>query len=191
MPSSMLHRFVPVLLTLLVLLPIPGAWAAEGEDANAVPRILGVDPNKVVNLTKEQKKYAEDLGQEVVCLCGTCPRHTITNCDCGWAHTHKRTLQVALLEGKTRDDILEAYMEAYGAKAFPTPPGSLGQLTWLLPYVVIVLAFGIFLVVGLRMLRRQRSMQAVEATADPSAPAAPAGDQTDRAILDRELEDLD
>lgn len=191
MPSEMPHRSLPVLLTVVALLPAGSAVAEEAPDADAVARILQIDSSKVVNLTKAQEEYAEALGQEVVCLCGTCPRHTVTNCNCGWAHTHKRTLQVALIEGKTRDQILDAYMKAYGPKAFPTPPGSLGEMTWILPYIAIVLAFGVFLAVGIRMLKRQRSMEAVEATAEASTPAAPEQDETDRAILDRELEDLD
>ena len=185
--------FLVRILALVLILGFPvlaGAEESKREDPDAVAHLLGVDPKRMISLTKAQKDYAKAIGEEVVCLCGTCPRHTITACTCGWAHTHKKTLEVALLDGKTREDILDAYMKAYGAVAFPVPPGGLGKAAWIVPYVAI----GAFLVVlgliGVRLMRRQSAVVA-ETRATSGGGPGESIEAADRASLARELEDLD
>jgi cytochrome c-type biogenesis protein CcmH/NrfF len=182
------------LLSGLLLLPAL-AFAQEhesGEDPMAVARILGVDPNALFTVTSEQRAQAKAIGHEAVCLCGTCPRQTITACTCGWAHTHQKTIEAALVAGKSRDDILGAYMTAHGPKAFPTPPGPYGAITWMVPYAGGLVALGAFFLFGLRMRRRHAALQAVENQAKRTDEApAPAFRDEDRAKLSRELEDLD
>ena len=158
-----------------------------GEDVLAPAQELGIDPNKLISLTQEQKTYAKEIGDELVCLCGTCPRFTVANCDCGWAARSMDIIRVALTEGKTRDEIHAAYEKVYGTKAFPKPPGALGELTWLIPYVGGLVLLGGLFAFGVRALRRR-----------PMATVASARDRIEEADIDedrerlrRELEDLD
>jgi cytochrome c-type biogenesis protein CcmH/NrfF len=158
-----------------------------GEDVMAPARELQIDPGKLVSLTQAQKSYAKEIGDEIVCLCGTCPRFTVANCDCGWAAQSMDIIRVALTEGKTREQIHEAYEKVYGSKAFPKPPGALGDATWLIPYVGGIAALAAMFAWGVRALRRR-----------PAAAVASASDRIEEGDLDedrdrlkRELEDLD
>lgn len=156
--------------------------------ANKAAKLLGVDPDRDERKLKDpaQIDYAKAVGQEVVCLCGTCPRHTVTNCDCGWAHFNRRTIQLALLDGKTREDILKAYESAYGLKVFPIPPDTgLGRMSYLLPYLAAILGLFGVVFLGMRMRRRSAPVPVpVAQRQDPEADAA-------RRALARELDELD
>jgi cytochrome c-type biogenesis protein CcmH/NrfF len=159
--------------------------------ANLAAKLLGVDPDRDQRKLTDpaQIDYAKAVGQEAVCLCGTCPRHTITNCDCGWAHFNRRTIQLALLDGKTKADILKAYETAYGLKVFPTPPDDgLGRMSYLLPYAAAGLGLLAVLLLGLRMRGGRRG-----ATAPAASRGAPQGAEEDEArkALARELDELD
>jgi cytochrome c-type biogenesis protein CcmH/NrfF len=96
-------------------------------------------------------------------------------------------IQVALSEGKTREQIHAAYEAAYGTKVFPKPPGTLGELTWLIPYVGGLLALAALFAWGMRALRRRSPMAPVASGADQGEE----GGDEDRERLKRELEDLD
>jgi cytochrome c-type biogenesis protein CcmH/NrfF len=173
------------LLQVVALLAISQGHTG-GEDVNAPARELGIDPNKLISLSQQQKDYAHEIGDELVCLCGTCPRFTVANCDCGWAAQSMNVIKVALTEGKTRDQIHSAYEKAYGTKAFPKPPGTLGELTWLIPYVGGLLLLAALFAFGVKQLRKRNPMASVASGSKPGEESS-----EDRERLRRELEDLD
>lgn len=163
---------------------------AEGEAKDGAAKLLGVNPDRDRRKLGDPDRmdFAKALGQDVVCLCGTCPRHTVTNCDCGWAHFNQRVIQLALLEGKTREMILSAYEAAYGLKVFPLPPDEgFGRVSYLGPYAVAGLGLILVIFLGLRMRNRPG-----EAPVSPASASAGADlDDDARAALARELDDLD
>jgi cytochrome c-type biogenesis protein CcmH/NrfF len=174
------------LLQLVAVLAISQGHTG-GDDVMAPAHELHIDPDKLISLTQEQKDYAKTIGDELVCLCGTCPRFTVANCDCGWAAQSMNIIKVALSEGKTREEIHAAYEKSYGTKAFPKPPGTLGELTWLIPYVGGLLLLASLFAFGVRALRRRSPMA-------PVASGMERGQEDvdeDRERLRRELEDLD
>ncbi len=185
-PLQILARVsVPLVLALALIWGTPGVADQVGEPKDGATRLLGVNPDRDSRRLSDpaQIDYAKKLGQDVVCLCGTCPRHTVTNCDCGWAHYNKRTIQLALLDGKTTEDILQAYEQAYGLKVFPLPPDEgLGRLSYIFPYVGAFAGLIFVIVLGLRM--RGKEPDEVEVAADPKQDEA-------RRRLARELDDLD
>jgi cytochrome c-type biogenesis protein CcmH/NrfF len=157
-----------------------------GDDVMAPARELSVDPSQLQSLSQEQKQYAKVIGDELVCLCGTCPRFTVANCDCGWAHQSMSIIEAALVAGKTREQIHAAYEKSYGPKAFPKPPGALGDLTWLIPYVGGLLLLAGLFAFGVRAIRRQRASSVAVGSSIEEVDA-----DADREALKRELEDLD
>ncbi|MEQ9503742.1 MAG: cytochrome c-type biogenesis protein CcmH [Deltaproteobacteria bacterium] len=164
--------------------------AADGDPSDLARRELGVSIDNLPNLSPEQDDYAKAIGQDVVCLCGTCPRHTVTNCQCGWAHENKKVIRAALVAGKTKEQIIAAYEKAYGLKVRPTPPDEgFGKLSYMLPYAAIVFGLGLVLVLGLKMRKRGASSDAV-ATAAQNAPGEDVDDEA-RSILEQELDELD
>ncbi len=180
---------VPLVLGLALIWGAPGEAETAGEAKDGATKLLGVDPDRDTRKLSDpaQIDYAKKLGQDVVCLCGTCPRHTVTNCDCGWAHYNQRTIQLALLDGKTKEQIISAYETAFGLKVFPLPPDDgLGRMSYIVPYVGGVLGLLLVVFFGLRMKKNQ------PVPAGPSVPSSPEEQREDEARrrLARELDDL-
>lgn len=178
---------VPLALVLALVWSERGEAELQGEAKDLASKILGVNPDRDGRKLTDpaQIDYAKKLGQEVVCLCGTCPRHTVTNCDCGWAEYNRRTLQLALLDGKTREQIIGAYGTAFGLKVFPLPPDDgFGRMSYILPYAGAGFGLLFVIILGLRMRRTSPS-------SSPTAPGAKdeEGDEARRRLA-RELDDL-
>lgn len=189
--SPVVRRFC-LLLAIAIALPATAIAADKGEPPDLAEKILGVDGTSLPIVTKEQKDYGKAVGQDVVCLCGTCPRHTITDCACGWAQRNKRVIEAALLAGKTREAIIAAYEKAYGLKVRPTPPTEgVGQLSYMLPYAAIIVGLGVVFFIGLRMRKRNEVADAVAGAAAAPAQDTAEADADVRSILEQELDELD
>lgn len=189
-------RRVRSLFAVCVFVALTGSVAHaqdRGEAADLAIRELGVDVDRVPPLTKEQTNYAKDIGQELVCLCGTCPRHTITDCACGWAQQNKRALEAALVAGKTKEQIIAAYEKVYGLKVRPTPPDEgVGKLSYMFPFAMIIVALGLVFFVGIRAKKRNDKAGAMTAAAAiPEDALAEQADSETRSILEKELDELD
>jgi cytochrome c-type biogenesis protein CcmH len=180
-----------LLLLLLAVLGSSSLAVAQdhsgGADVMAPASILGVT-SKDPTLSAEMQSRAEHVGNELVCLCGTCPRYTVATCDCGWAHASMAIIKNAVAKGKSEDEIKAAYEKVYGTKVYPIPPGALGDLTWLIPYAAALGGLAAFFAFAMHAVRRHRKTEMAEA-AQRSRADAPADE--DRERLRRELEDLD
>lgn len=163
--------------------------AQTGDPPTLAIQPLGIDPRKTPSLTPEQLEYAKAIGRELVCLCGTCPRRNMTDCDCGWAETNRKFIQLAVQAGKDGPFILKAYESVYDLKVRPTPPDEgLGKASYILPYVAAIAGLmGVF-AFGLRM---RGSKVAAQSAAKSSIPQnAPIASDAAQA-LKKELEDLE
>lgn len=170
------------------------AWAQEEHGSQTDPKlaapILGVDPSAKLAANEEQIERAKAIGKEVVCLCGTCPKRTITDCDCGWAGVNQDLIRNAVVQGKNREQIIAAYQKAYGERvnAMIRLEG-FGALALVLPYAAAVVGLLLSFWVGWRLLKKKREAPA-PALAGAKSPET-AGEQAARAELQRELEDMD
>jgi cytochrome c-type biogenesis protein CcmH/NrfF len=103
----------------------------------------------------------------------------------------KAQIREWLGRGMTREQVLDAFVERYGARILAEPPNKgVGRFLYLGPWVVLGLS-AVGLVVLVRKLTGTRGP--VPAAAEP-APAAPAPDSASRSYeerLDDELRDLD
>jgi cytochrome c-type biogenesis protein CcmH len=97
----------------------------------------------------------------------------------------KGEIRVALKAGRTRQQIVDAYVDRYGARILIEPPAS-GFAAWLyvLPVVTLLVSAGGFAFVVKRFARRGAS---TVATPEPSS----AGNEELTERLDDELRDLD
>jgi cytochrome c-type biogenesis protein CcmH len=98
----------------------------------------------------------------------------------------KRDIRVALEAGRTRQQIVDAYVEQYGARILIEPPAR-GFATWLyvLPVVTLMLSAG-----GLAIVVKRFAKRGAPSVEKPSArDGSDSGEMADR--LDDELRDLD
>ncbi|MFO0725007.1 MAG: cytochrome c-type biogenesis protein CcmH [Myxococcota bacterium] len=150
-------------------------------------RKLGVSMDRPEpGTTLEQANAADIVGRDVVCLCGTCPKRLISDCDCGWAKRNQVAILNAVAKGKSRAEIVAAYREVYGERVLAMlPDEGVNMLAWRLPYAGALLGLAVAFVIGRRFLAKKPE-------ASPAGPTpTPAADAAAQAELKRELEDLD
>lgn len=163
----------------------------KGKAIDLAAKALGVPMSVKHDHSAEQASLAREIGQEVVCLCGTCPKRTISDCECGWAKQHQNSLVNAVVAGHSKDKIIQTYRQVYGDQVLAMLPNEGFAITaWALPYAVAMIAFVVILLLGIRFASKPSTVTAMTEQADEIVPAVTQDDEA-RAQLERELEDLD
>ena len=127
-----------------------------------------------------------DLGQEIICMCGTCGRKRVGDCFCPKAIEMRAEIKQLVAEGKNRDEVYAYFMAKYGSQEPLAKPIDAGfnRLAWFFPYLM---GAGAALVVGGTAFRWSRRR-----TPDTgSAAGESAADSSLRDRLDDELDELD
>ena len=188
------RHILTCVIACLSLVMSSAVMSAEEKKANPpdlAAKVLGVQMQTKHQHTKEQAETARSIGQDIVCLCGTCPKRTITNCECGWALQNQNALVNALVAGHTPEKIVSAYRSAYGDSVLAMLPNEgFATAAWALPYTVAGLALFVVFFLGIRFMRKPAT---VTAMTDPDSENLPevTDDEEARAALKQELEDLD
>jgi cytochrome c-type biogenesis protein CcmH/NrfF len=167
-----------LILLLLVGLGAVPLRAQHVESAQNVP---------VVSRTPLER----DLQKSLICMCGTCGRQLLSECQCGYAAQMRAELNGLVTDGKTRDEVVQYYIAKYGSQEPLAQPIDKGfnRLAWAVPYV---LGLSGLLMVGLVAMRWSRRGSADgPAPEDTAARQADPVDETLQARLDDELRDLD
>jgi cytochrome c-type biogenesis protein CcmF len=155
----------------------PTAEAPIMPESDAVaPSPVGVDENWLV--------------RNIVCQCGSC-RHMLIECaseNCGHAIQDRIEIRQLLNQQKTRDEIIQYFIQKYGSQIALAAPIDKGfnRLAWLLPYSLGTLAAGGMAYGAWRLTRRP-------AAAMP-APSSTLGVAEDPELADKledELRNLD
>lgn len=128
----------------------------------------------------------KDLHENLVCMCGTCGRQRIGECTCEVAARMRDKVTTLVAEGKTRDQIVQAFITEWGSQEVLGAPLDQGfnRLAWALPYAAGLLGIALVGGVALRWSRRHES-----APETAPATATTRTDLQDR--LDDELRELD
>jgi cytochrome c-type biogenesis protein CcmF len=96
-----------------------------------------VETGQAVN-TAAQTPVEREVGRAVVCMCGTCGRKLVNECTCAMAAAMREEIATLSRQGKSKQDILDFYVQKYGSQeplAEPIDEG-FNRLAWFLPYVV-------------------------------------------------------
>jgi cytochrome c-type biogenesis protein CcmF len=170
--------------TTLVLLLAVSLFAAPAVRAQGMGAATpGVDTQTSYYARND---FEKEMQHEIVCTCG-CGHQPIGECrkdPCGTSHEMRGRLASLIDEGKSHDEILTAFVTAYGSEEMLAKPRNQGfnRLAWYLPWTV---GAGAALIVGFVAVRWSRRP---EGAADAPAAAAEPGID-DR--LDDELRNLD
>jgi cytochrome c-type biogenesis protein CcmF len=165
------------LMLLLLLLPVP-ARAQHVES----PQNVAVIPKTPLE---------RQLQHEIICMCGTCGRQRLSDCQCGIAAAMRTELAGLVAKGMTREQVYQYYIDKYGSQeplASPIDKG-FNRVAWALPYVAGGTGAALLGFVAIRWTRREDAVPSAAASSGDSgvAPEDPAL----RARLDDELRDLD
>jgi cytochrome c-type biogenesis protein CcmH/NrfF len=129
--------------------------------------------------------FEKQMQHEIVCTCG-CGHITIAECrkdPCGTSHKMRGELAALIDEGKSRDEIIQAFVTRYDSQEMLGAPIDRGfsRLAWLFPYLV---GAGGAMVIGFAAVRWSRR--------SPAASDAPTTNDPDLEMrLNDELRDLD
>ena len=122
--------------TVLFLLLIPAGANAQ--------HVEGPATGAVTPRTQLEK----ELYREIVCLCGTCGKKLIGECECGYAAKMRDQVSRLVAEGRAREEIYAAFVAEYGSQEPLAAPLDRGfnRLAWSVPYIAGV--GGLVLMVG-------------------------------------------
>ena len=183
----LVRRLVTVAALVAAVSTGSSVFAQEGEDVTVPGKLLGVDLSRTHEFSLDQLKYAKTVADDLVCLCGTCPRESLATCDCSWASRGRKTIQLALLDGKTEQQVLDAFRKAFGDKVFSAPPETVEVMVTVIPFVLG--AAMLLAMVAFGMANRRQPSRVPARTPERSGQPVPE-DEAAR-ILRRELEEMD
>ena len=137
---------------------------------------------------EELEKEAQAIDKMI--MCPVCPAETIDQAQVEISFQMRAVIREMLAEGRTREEILDYFVDRYGADILAAPPKSgANLLAWILPIVGVVAGLvGVFLVIR-SMAGRQRPAP-VTATAGATPASQPVA-QSDNPELAPYLEIAD
>jgi cytochrome c-type biogenesis protein CcmF len=163
------------LLVLLLLVPAV-ARAQHVETGQTVPVIA-------------RSGLERDLQQNLICMCGTCGRQLLSQCQCGYAQNMRKELAGLITEGRTRQQVIDYYIAKYGSQEPLAQPIDKGfnRLAWAVPYVLGATGLLVTGFVAVRWTRRGHTANAAAVSPELLTPVDPALESR----LNDELSNLD
>jgi cytochrome c-type biogenesis protein CcmF len=173
MPAEAATTTTALLLTLLLLPAV--ARAQHVETGQSVPVVA-------------RSPLERDMQRNLICMCGTCGRQLLSECQCGYAQNMRVELAKLVAAGRTREQIVGYYMDKYGSQEPLAQPLDRGfnRLAWAVPYVLGATGLLVTGLVAVRWARR--------ATSEPRPASAEHAERIDPALerrLNDELSNLD
>ena len=129
---------------------------------------------------EELEKEAQAIDKMI--MCPVCPAETIDQAQVEISFQMRAVIREMLAEGRTQDEILDYFVDRYGADILAAPPKSgANLLAWILPIVGVAAGLvGVFFVIR-SMTGRQRP------TPSPAAASATPASQPLEVLEDPEL----
>lgn len=133
-------------------------------------------------VTKAQR---DEVGKELACLCDTCPRRPLDECTCGYAQKQQARIDALLAQGKTKQQVIDAFIADFGKQVLSKPPAEGFNLTaWVMPPLVLI--FGFFVVRSVLRTWSQSKPAPVAATGQPTQEKDPYLDRLEQELRERE-----
>ncbi len=164
MKKSLLIAFI-----LLILLTTASAALAQG-----------VDPNNPHNLSPEQQAIARDIQTEL--WCPICQGVRLDECEQKVCQQMRDMIDEMLLEGKTKQEIIDEFVDQYGVVILGEPPKEgINLMAWITPLVLVIAGLGF----AFWMSKKWTKKKPQPAT---PLPTAPSGDAAASSVTGPELE---
>jgi cytochrome c-type biogenesis protein CcmH len=147
------------------------------------PLMIALSTAAAVALGPAQEREAKQIEAMLIAPC--CWSQQVSVHQSPAADEIRQNIRRMLADGKTRQQILDAYVKEYGDRILAEPPArGFSRLFHVAPWIFLVASVGLVLIV----IRRLRAPAAAPAAAEPSA-APPDVAESER--IDEELRNLD
>ncbi len=124
-----------------------GAALLAGSSADAQNRHQAGTGPRVTQSSPTERRVFEQLR----CMCGDCPRESLSTCTCGFADGQRERIRERLTRGDDPRVIIEDYVERYGSASLEVPPDrGANKALYIVPVAAMVAGAGI----GIRLVRR-------------------------------------
>ena len=160
---------------------------------------LALTPFVVFAQTPEEELEREAQAIDKMIMCPVCPAETIDQAQVEISFQMRAVIREMLAEGRTRDEVLNYFVDRYGADILAAPPKSGANLVaWILPIAGVVAGIAVlFLVIRSMTGRRTAPAQPMPrestevAPGDGGAARRPGSATTDQQGLTPYLEIVD
>jgi len=171
----------PLLLAFIFLLVLLSASVALAQ---------GSDPNNPHNLSPQQLQTAKDIQQEL--WCPVCQGVRLDACEQKVCQQMRDMIDKMLLEGKSKQEIIDEFVVQYGVVILGEPPKQgFNLMAWLMPVILVLAGLALAFWLSRSWMKKSRTAAAVSAAAVPSAETKTETEMTeDDAYLARVEHDL-
>jgi len=152
----------------------------------------GPDPNNPRGLTPEQQALAKEIQQEL--WCPICQGVRLDVCEQQVCQQMREMIDEMLLEGKTKQEIIDEFVVQYGVVILGEPPKQgVNWLAWIMPAALVLagLGFAVWMSRKWTAKRREEPIPVASSGLDGAATTAPPpGDIDDDDYLARVEQEL-
>ncbi len=142
----------------------------------------GNDPNNPHDLTPEQQALAKEIQQEL--WCPICQGIRLDVCEQQVCQQMRDMIDELILEGKTKQEIIDEFVVQYGVVILGEPPKEgINLMAWIMPVALALAGLGFAIWMSRKWTQTRREAAATAAT---GATAGPPGDGAD---VDVDIED--
>lgn len=182
-----------LIVALLALAALAGPAAAQqGAGSEAQQRAMGAisHPPPAPGGVPEKSEAVMKVTTRVLCMCGGCVNQTLHECTCGTAAQERDAVASKIAGGKTPEEVIQAYVDEFGAQILSTPEKKgFNLLGWLVPFIVAILLLAALTFILRRWVRLQPIEPLLPASASP--PPADPVERRYRERLEQELKDFE
>src|SRR5262249_53627977 len=126
------------LMLLLLLIPVSARAQPLGGLGTVLSAVVGQHVERPQNVPVIPKSAPQrELQHEIICMCRTCGRQRLAECQCGIAGEMRQELASLVARGMTREQVYQYYIDKYGSQeplASPIDKG-FNRIAWALPYI--------------------------------------------------------
>lgn len=136
------------------------------------------------------KPAVKEVSGALVCQCG-CGGKVVATCGCGEAEKIEADIARRLEQGKTKEQILAAYVAQYGEQVLAAPTKTGFNLTaWLMPIAAVLIGGFIVRTTVVRWRKTRRDVESLQQDV-PASSASSGLDAAHRDRIMRELKELE
>lgn len=148
-----------LLIAFILLILMTGAALAQGDD-----------PNNPHNLTPEQQALAKEIQMEL--WCPICQGVRLDVCEQKVCQQMRDMIDEMLLEGKSKQEIIDEFVDQYGVVILGEPPKEgVNLMAWLMPAALVLAGLGFAFWMSKKWTQKKPAPEAAPSEASPAVEA--------------------
>jgi len=139
-------------------------------------------PNNPYNLTPEQQALAKEIQTEL--WCPICQGIRLDVCEQKVCQQMRDMIDQMILEGKTKQEIIDEFVDQYGVVILGEPPKEgVNLMAWIMPILLVIVGLGFAFWMSKKWTQKKPAPEAAQPGASPGGGAV-ASDISDDAVDD-------